>query len=413
MSEVTIPVLNSTDDSYVLVEWLVPEGAGVSAGDVLALIETSKAVTELVAADSGCLSHRISALSTCRPGQVAGDLSAVSSGGPAPPGSQPASAGPQAGAGPASAPAPGGSAEVPAPGGSAEVVVTRPAQALMDAHGLTADAVAGLGKGLIRRSDVAALITGAGSAVGPAGGLASGPLSLPAHQQAVARAVSQSHASIPSAFTVIKVDAAELLRRQELAGRQAAGFIGIPEFVIKAVAGTSADFPVCFAGIGDDLTVTAAGSIDIGVTIDVGTGLYVPVIRAADTLDFAAIAARMMYFRTRAMRGQLSERDLAGPRLILSLHQARGIMLALPIIYPGQACTLSLAAVDQELRLGPSGQVTQHSYFYLGMCYDHRVINGREAAAFLSAVRDRLQAPAVPQGTAGAASAGLPGQVRT
>lgn len=387
MTDVVMPALNSTDESYVLLEWLVPDGGQVSAGDPLALVETSKTVTELIAANSGYLSHLVSASSACRPGDAVGLLSedhAREPGGQLRDESRAADAAPPANERLTLAAAGSGT--------GIAVVVTEPARILMDAHGISADAVAGLGKKLIRRSDVEALV--AGSRPGRKPGR--GPQSLPAHQQAVARLVSKSHATIPPAFTVIKVTADELIRRRELFSKQMAAFTGIPEYVIKAVADTSPDFPVCFASIADDLAVTLADSIDIGVTIDVGTGLYVPVIRAADTLDLTAIASQMMNYRARAMRSQMREHDFAGARLTISLHQFNGIVFAQPIVYPGQVCALSVAAPDQEIRLAPSGQIVEHTYFFLGMSYDHRVINGRTAADFLAAIRARLEEPANP-----------------
>ncbi|MGH3158038.1 MAG: 2-oxo acid dehydrogenase subunit E2, partial [Streptosporangiaceae bacterium] len=365
-----VPTLNSNDESYVLVGWLVADGAPVLAGDAVASIETSKAVDDLVVDAPGYLSHAVEPMSTCRPGEIVGHLRPA----------KPTGAGPPPSSGQQDS-------------GQGGMVVTRPAQELMDTHGVTSEAVAGLGKKLIRRADVESLLgasvkPGAEAAGAEGAGAEGQSRPLPAHQLAVARVVSRSHATIPPAFTVIKVVADEMLRLQRA---ETARFIGIPEQVIKAVAQAAGEFPDCLAGIGDDLTITPATSVDIGVTIDVGNGLYVPVLRAADTLTVADIAGRMMYFRARLLRGRLSEQDLGPASIVLALHQSPGIVLAQPIIYPGQACTLSLAALDQELRLGPEGQVSEHSYFYLGLSYDHRVINGRQAAAFLTAIRDRLQ----------------------
>lgn len=386
MNEVVVPTLNSTDDSYVLVEWLAADGDRVSAGEDLALIETSKAVTELVAPCAGHLSQRVPAMSACRPGEVIAYLSASAAERHRPPSAPPPS-------GPV-ADAVGGSGDP----GAVELVVTEPARELLAARGLPVNAVRGLGKTLIRRSDVEAVLGGSAalSLHAAASPLANVPGSreLAPGQRAVARAVARSRASIPAAFSVIKMPVDAVLRRQDEVCTQAGSFTGIPEFVIEAVAKASGDFQDCFARVNDDLSVTPAESIDIGVTIDVGSGLYVPVIRAADRLTLAAIAARMMRYRLRAMRGRLTENDLTGARLTVALHQLPGIVLAEPIVFPGQVCTLSLAAEQRELVLDAAGQVVQQSYCFLGMSYDHRVINGRQAAEFLAAVSDRIQRPA-------------------
>lgn len=386
MHEVVVPTLNSTDDSYVLIEWLVADGEQVSADDDLALIETSKAVTELTAPCGGRLAQQVSAMSACRPGEVIAYLSASAAECPVP----------------SSVPSPSGSAGDRVGGsgdpGAGELVITDPARELLAARGLPVEAVRGLGKTLIRRSDVETVLDGtavpSGQASAPHSGGVLGSRELPPGQRAVARAVARSHASIPAAFSVIKMPVDSVHQRRDEACRQAGCLIGIPEFVIEAVAKASGDFPACFAAVGDDLSITPAASIDIGVTIDVGTGLYVPVIRAADRLTPAVIAARMMRYRLRAMRGRLTEQDLTGARLTISLHQLPGIVLAEPIVFPGQVCTLSLAAEQRELVVDAAEQVAQQSFCYLGMSYDHRVINGREAAEFLTAVSDRVQRPA-------------------
>jgi 2-oxoglutarate dehydrogenase E2 component (dihydrolipoamide succinyltransferase) len=365
VSELIVPSLNSTDESYVLVEWLAPDGAAITAGDPVAAIETSKAVTEIAAPGGGILAVRLPVGGTCRPGQVIGLLAA--------PGDH-ASAAPGAGV-----------QELVAGAG---VVITRKAEELMSRHGLTPADVLRPGRKVIREADVAEILDRA--EVSPAGDVA---VPLPPLQTAVARAVSRSHATIPAAFTVCKVRADNLLARQHGAVSAEPGFVGVPELVVQAVAAAAPSFPVFLAAVNEDLSYRPAQAVDIGITIDVGTGLYVPVIRDAGRLSLAGIARELMRLRVRALRGQVSENDLAPAGLTLALHNVAPVVLAQGIIYPGQACTISMAALDQELRLNAAGQVVSSSYFHLGISYDHRIVNGREAAAFGSAICDLLQLP--------------------
>lgn len=214
----------------------------------------------------------------------------------------------------------------------------------------------------------------------------------PAHQDAVRQVVSRSHATIPAAFAAVRVDAAELVRGQRRISVRARMFIGVPELVIWAVARLRSRFPQCFspARAGPDTRV------DLGVTIDVGNGLSVVVIRDAGRLDVPEISARLMDFRTRAVRGALREADFTDPHLTVSLHMEPGIVLARPIVAPGQVCTLALCPVHRELHLAPSGMVEPRDYFQLGLAYDHRALNGGTAGAFLTSLRDRLEAPGAP-----------------
>ena len=373
MPELVVPSLNANDETYVLTEWLAGPADWVGSGEPVAVIETSKAASDLVAGDEGYLSQRVTAGTTCQPGDAVawlGPTAAEARADQAAAQRSPAESAPAAYPGPAD--------------GAAAVVVTRPARELMERHGIAEKAVAALGKPVVRQSDVAALITPADHG---------SPSVLSPHQRAVARQVSRSHATIPAAFAVIKVLADELIRQQELVGKQARALIGIPELVIAAVAALRGAHPRCFAAVREDLSLELAERADIGVTIDVGTGLYVPVIRDAAHLGVPEISARLMDLRIRAMRRTLREEDLAGGRITLALHMDPGIVLAQPVVTPGQSCTLALCAPQHEVGLAADGTVIAYRYLHLGLAYDHRILNGRDAVAFLTSVKTALESP--------------------
>ncbi|MGC4897473.1 2-oxo acid dehydrogenase subunit E2 [Micromonospora sp. DT31] len=373
MADLTVPRLNSTDDTYVLVDWVVAAGDAVAVGDVVATMETSKAMTDLTAEAAGFLSHELAPKSVCRPGEVAGRLWGT--------------------AGEAlSRPAPAGArAEPVAPAPEAEtgLVVTRGARELMERHGIAEADIAALGKRVIKRGDVESLV----------GAVSAPSVPLPAHQRAVAQAVSLSHATIPAAFTVVKVSAEEVRRRRRSLGERTRTAIGVTELVIVAVAALRERFPMFFATVHDDLTVSTMDRSDVGVTIDVGRGLSIGVVHEGTSDDPAATAHRLMTLRLRARRGTLREDDLAGPAIVVSLHTEPGVVLAQPIVLPGLTCTVSVAGVQQELRLDADGRPVAHEYLHIGVAYDHRVINGADAVSFLTALRDDLETrPADPAG---------------
>lgn len=384
MGDLAIPLLNATDDEYVLVEWLVVPGAPVAAGEPVALVETSKAVSEVVATEAGFLVPRVAPGSVCRPGEAIGSFSATApdgAGGRSSPGPAPVRDGDD----PAAPP----SWLIPGSDAQAQPVISRAARELIDEHDIAPDAIIGLGKRVIKRADVESLLR----ADPPAAPVPDGQ-PLPAHQRAVALAVSRSHAAIPAAFTMMKVDGDELARKLRQTGEQSQAFIGPVEHVIAGLATLRPRFPYFFARLDDDLTVYPSGHTNIGVTIDVGRGLFVPVIRDTDQLDLAEIAAALMNFRVRAMRRTMTDADLDGGCITLTLHLEPGIVLARPVVFPGQTCALSLCAQQRELRLDSAGQVSCHEYFHLGIAYDHRVINGADAIRFLAAIRDELESPA-------------------
>ncbi|WP_157746433.1 2-oxo acid dehydrogenase subunit E2 [Micromonospora inositola] len=78
---------------------------------------------------------------------------------------------------------------------------------------------------------------------------------------------------------------------------------------------------------------------------------------------------------------------------MVSLHTEPDVVLAGPIVFPGQTCVLAIGGTHDELALDATGQVVARKFVNLSAVYDHRVVNGREAVAFLQAVKAALEAP--------------------
>ncbi|MEU7935368.1 2-oxo acid dehydrogenase subunit E2 [Micromonospora echinofusca] len=357
MGDIQLPRLNATDQEYTLTEWLVGDGAPVEAGTAVAVVETSKAAHELVADDAGLLWQRMPAPSTCRPGEVVATVGVY--GRPSP---VPRTAGPD----------------------PATVTVTAPARRLMAEHGVPEAAVRALGKPLVARADIERLVTGQTPPD------TAERVTVSAAQRRVARTVSTSHREIPAAYTVVKVVADKLKQRlrDEAAG---IGFVGVPELVVKATAARRAQFPLCFARAEDDQAATVRPGAHVGVTIDVGKGLYLPVVADADTRPLRDVAADLLRFRRAAARGEFAEADLAGSNIALTIHTETDVVHAQPLIFPEHTCALSLASMQRELVLQNDGSITSSDYFHLGLAYDHRFVNGRSAVAFLRAVKADLE----------------------
>ncbi|NUP62927.1 MAG: dehydrogenase [Nonomuraea sp.] len=397
MTELRVPKLNNNDTEYLLVEWLAEDGSEVRKGDAVVVLETSKAAEELAAEADGVLRHALRTGATCGPGDV---IASVSDG------SSPEAAGEtgeataltQGAGGPvvtthgAGGPVvtthgPGG--PVVTAGEAGGPVVTAPAQALIDEHGVDPARVRALGKKVIKRSDVEALLEADDNASPQAE-------PLPAVQRAVAAAVARSHRTIPAAFTAVKVDAGPAIARARAVSKEARALIGLPELLVSAVASLHGEFPMCFAepvdGPGGGLAVRHATAPNVGVTVDVGHGLYVPVVRDAGGLSLKEIAEQLTAYRTKATRGAFREEDLAGGNIVVTLHTDASVLLAVPIVFPGQTCALSLCAPQHEFALDSGGNVVKRTTVTLGLAFDHRIVNGREAAMFLNALRKTITA---------------------
>lgn len=113
-----------------------------------------------------------------------------------------------------------------------------------------------------------------------------------------------------------------------------------------------------FATRTPDGLVHDADAPAVGVTVDVGTGLYTPVIRDAATSPVSDIADALAELRMKALRTTLREDDLTGMNLLVALNSP-GVVMAQPIIPPGVTCALSLADVHEKVVLTPRAPRTR------------------------------------------------------
>ncbi|MBE1593803.1 2-oxo acid dehydrogenase subunit E2 [Nonomuraea angiospora] len=425
MAEIRVPKLNTNDSAYVLLEWLVADGAPVRGDDVVASVETSKTVEELVSGHDGILVHLVPAGADCTPGQPIARIT-----------SHPA-------------PVAAGSGEALP---STAPLITAPAQALIDELGIDPARVRALPVKVVRRADVERLAaTGApppappatqglalsaeaavpetppsplptalSPAVTPPGETppavvppaAVAPSIVPApatsaavaspgaapdsgvpagesvqrlsgNQRAVGRTVSLSHRTIPAAYTAIKVDVGKATAAARDLTKRLRKLVGLPDLLIAAVARLHQDFPLCFATLLDEDTAAVPDAPDVGVTIDLGTGLYVPVIRDAHDKGIEEIAGELAGFRRLAQRGGFRQEHLDGGNIVVTLHHDRDIVMAVPIVFPGQACALALTSPQRE---------GERTVAVIGLAYDHRLVNGRDAVLFLQALKEGLEA---------------------
>ncbi|MEU7953750.1 2-oxo acid dehydrogenase subunit E2 [Micromonospora chalcea] len=322
---VDVPRLNPNDDSYVLLEWLVADGATVEAGEPVAAVETSKAIEELAATRAGVLRQDVAAGADCAPGAPIGRIlpeSAV----PAPPEplGSPAAAYPE----------------------QVEAVGTR---------------------------------------------TATPGRPLPPAQRRIADVVSTSHREIPVAFTAVRVDVTAALAHARRAADQTGATVGLTEIVIAAVAALHERFGALYARLTGDGLVVDAEAPSIGLTVDVGTGLFLPVIRDAAGLDLGDLADAVVALRMKALRGRLREEDMAGMNFLVALNDTPGVTVSRPIIPPGVTCALSVPDVHREVVLDGDGGVRERAVADLGLAYDHRLVNGAQAGAYLAALGEVLQ----------------------
>jgi 2-oxoglutarate dehydrogenase E2 component (dihydrolipoamide succinyltransferase) len=368
VAEIRVPTLNTNDDAYVLLDWLAADGDEVRAGDSIAEVETSKTVDVLDAEADGPLRHLVSKGSSIMPGQIIARVGAGESDG-------------------------GEAAEPPAVAvQTTENLITAPARARMAELGIDEADVLKLGLAVVRRSDIDAMKAADSDVAAPESGSdQSSAIPLSRNQQGVGRTVERSHATIPAAYTVIEADVGAAVARASKLMREVRRPVGLVELVVVAVAALHARFPLFFGRLdGDGRAVHPAESPRVGVTFDLGAGLFIPVVRDAATRPLREVAEEMAALRVQAAEGTFRAAELEGANFVVTLHTEPDVIMAVPFVFPGHVCALALTGPRAEPVVDEDGAIVVRTMARIGLAYDHRVVNGREAAEFLNALKQEL-----------------------
>lgn len=367
MHKIIVPKLSNNDDSCTLKTWLKADGDAVQAGDIVAVVEDSKAAYDIEAERAGRLQQVARVDAECAHGSTIGYLLESDE---------------------AAVPAASG-AKLDAGAGLEGVIVTKAAQQLIDAHGISTASVAALGLKVVQRADVEAL-TQRKAAEPSAKGRPS------RRQSTIAAVVTRSHTTIPRAFLAVKVTCNRAIEALRLRGARDGAALGLPELMIKLLAKIAPKFPDFYGRVTDDGQLIPTQEPTIGVTLDLGRGLFVPTIRGASGLTMGEIASVLMEYRIKAMRNAFRAEDLRNSDISLALSHETGVVFSIPFILPEQPCMVSLGSVLDEAALGPDGALFERRYTNLGLAYDHRVMNGAAATEFLHALRTHLESGEIP-----------------
>jgi len=132
---------------------------------------------------------------------------------------------------------------------------------------------------------------------------------------------------------------------------------------------------------------------DIGVAVGGGKGLVVPILRNAERMSFAEVELAIADFSKRAQANALKVEELQGGTFTISNGGVYGSLLSTPIVNPPQSGVLGMHAT-QDRPVARNGQVVIRPMMYVALTYDHRIVDGREAVAFLKRIKDSLEDPA-------------------
>lgn len=166
------------------------------------------------------------------------------------------------------------------------------------------------------------------------------------------------------------------------------GFMGF--FVLAAVQALK-KFPVVNASI-DGSDIVYHGYQDVGVAVSTERGLVVPVIRDADNLRLADVEKSILDYSDKAKSGKLSIAEMQGGTFTISNGGVFGSLLSTPILNAPQTAILGMHTI-QDRPVVVEGEIVIRPMMYLALSYDHRLLDGKEAVAFLIAIKDQLESP--------------------
>lgn len=214
----------------------------------------------------------------------------------------------------------------------------------------------------------------------------------------IAQKMQEAKRRIPHFSYVEEVDVTELeALRAQLNARHGAqrGKLTLLPLLVRALVLALRDFPQINARYDDEAgVVTRFAPVHLGVATQTDGGLMVPVLRHAEALDLWACAAGIARVAEGAKSGKLGRDALAGSTITLTSLGALGGIVSTPVInHPEVAIVGVNRIVERPMLRG--GQVVARQLMNLSSSFDHRVVDGMDAARFIQAVRALLETPAL------------------
>ncbi|NCV83615.1 MAG: 2-oxoglutarate dehydrogenase, E2 component, dihydrolipoamide succinyltransferase [Actinobacteria bacterium] len=434
---VVMPALGESVSEGTVTRWLKAVGDQVSADEPLLEVSTDKVDTEIPAPTSGTLlsidvavdstvpvGARLATIgsSSAAPASTPAPVAPVAAApvAPAPVASAPAQAAPVA---PKPVPAPPQTPPplvpttlIPKPSALDDSYVTPIVRKLAAENGVDLSRVKGTGVGgRIRKEDVLAAVP---RVTAPSTTAAPSPSNAPARSAApvaasplrgtkvtmtrlrkvIAARMLESLQVSAQLTTVVEVDITKIARLRDKSkatfeAREGVKLSFLPFFAV-AVCEALKVHPVLNSSVEGD-EITYHGAEHLGIAVDTERGLLVPVIKDAGDLNMGGIARRIADVAVRTRENKISPDELGGGTFTITNTGSRGALFDTPIINQPQVGILGVGSVVKRPMVvkGEDGgeTIAIRSMVYLALSYDHRVVDGADAARFLTTLKERLE----------------------
>ncbi len=404
---VRMPALSDTMAEGVLVAWHKKVGDTVKSGELLAEIETDKAVMEFDSFYNGTLLYAIEAGQSIKVdaviaviGQPGEDWQAAVGGAQAPaPQAAPAVEAPapqvlETVMAPLAAPAPAD--------GDDRVKVSPLARAMAKQEGLDLQQIKGTGdEGRIVKRDVEAMLQNRPSA---APQQAASSVAVPEAQgeytdipltqmrKTIARRLGESMFTAPHFYLTMEIQMDRCMEARASLNPVSPAKLSFNDFVIKATAMALRKHPaVNSAWLGDK--IRQHHYVNMGVAVAVEEGLVVPVVRHADQKSLSQIATEVREFAEKARDRKLQPQEMSGNTFTISNLGMFGIDEFTAIINPPAACIVAVGRIAERPVRGENGTIAFANFMKVTLSCDHRVVDGAMGAKFLQTLKELLEDP--------------------
>ena len=178
--------------------------------------------------------------------------------------------------------------------------------------------------------------------------------------------------------------------KEEFKQREGYNISYVP-FVMKAVCEGIRKVPVINSTWTVDNKIVIKKRIHLGIAISTNTGLLVPTVYDANQYSLAGLAKQVSTLTYKARNNKLTIQDMQNSTFVVNNPGVFGTIISTPIINQPHAAILSMDAVMKRPVVIEDDAIAVRSMMYLCLSFDHRIMDGAEAAGFLQAVRSRLQ----------------------
>ena len=403
--DIVVPALGESVTEATVAKWFKSAGEAVAVDEPLLELETDKVSVEVNAKAAGVLSEIVADAGA--EVEVGAVLGRIDEGGKA--------AAKPAAAAPAPAPKPAAAATAPAPqpapaaAPAADMALAPAVRKLVEDNGLDPAKIPASGKdGRLTKGDVLAFIEKGAAAPAPAAAPAAkapaaprelGPREERVKMTRLRRRIAerlkeaQNTAAMLTTFNEADMSAVMALRNrlQDSFVKKHGIKLGFMSFFVRACVVALKEVPEVNAEISGD-EIIYKNHYDVGVAVGTEQGLIVPVLRDADTKDFAEIEKEIGDLAKRGRDGKLSIDELTGGTFTITNGGIYGSLLSTPILNPPQSGILGMhAIVKRPIAVGDAVEI--RPMMNLALSYDHRIVDGREAVTFLVRVKECIEQP--------------------